>query len=194
MAGEECKDTVEDLFIPGVSDNTPCPVHRKVWIRKKDGREVCRYCMTGKPDEYYSKVFEVWPPDVTRFLRSHGQKFSAIPQHNPDCAYFVSRFAPHITSPKALGKYDILPGLSLKNQRIVFSVQAGPDVDEVYWFVGSKLVGQGKPEKQFFWNPEAGKWDVSVVDSHGRADKVTIWVFEKQGSRPMAGATGKGGK
>jgi penicillin-binding protein 1C len=178
-AGEECHDIVEDLFIPGVSDNNSCGVHRRVFIRKKDGREVCRYCMAGKPNEYYSKVFEAWPPDMTRFLRSRGQKFQAIPSHNQDCTHFFTRFTPHITSPKPQGKYEIQPGLPLKSQKVSFSVQAGPDVQEVYWFVGTHLVAQGKPDQVFYWNPQAGQWDVSVVDSRCRSDKVYIKVFEK---------------
>ncbi len=179
-AGDDCKDVIEDMFIPAVSDNHPCQVHRRVWIRKKDGKEVCRYCMTGKPEEYYSKIFEIWPPDVTRYLRSHGKKFEAIPRHNPDCAYFFSRFTPHIQSPKSEGKYEIQQGIPLESQRMTLSVQAGPDVDQVYWFVNGRLIAQGKPDKLFFWSPEQGKWEVSVLDSQGRADKVNILVYDKK--------------
>ncbi len=178
-AGEDCKNVIEDEFIPGVSDAQPCPTHRRVWVRKKDGREVCRYCMTGKSGEYDSKFFEVWPPDVTRFLRSHGGKFSPIPRHNPDCVYFFSRFKPRITSPKSQGKYELAAGISPESQKITLSVQAGPDVDEVYWFLNGQLISQGKPDKLFYWSPEAGKWEVSVVDSRGRADKVEVLVFGK---------------
>jgi penicillin-binding protein 1C len=179
-AGEDCKDVIDDDFIPGVSDNETCPIHRKVWIRKKDHREVCRYCMTGKPEDYYSKVFEIWPPDVTRFLRSHGAKFESIPKHNPDCTAFFSRFKPHITSPRPQGKYEIQPGIAMENQKIGLSVQAGPDVDQVYWFLNGRLVNQGKPDKLFFLTPQQGKWEVSVVDSRGRADKVNFLVFDKK--------------
>ncbi len=179
-AGEDCKDLIEDMFIPGISDNHPCQVHRRVWIRKKDGKEVCRYCMTGQPREYYSKIFEIWPPDVTRYLRSHGKRFEAVPKHNPDCAYFYSRFTPHIISPKTGGTYEIQQGIPLEHQRVTFSAQTGPDVDEVYWFVNGRLLGQGKPDKFFFWSPEQGKWDVSVLDSQGRADKVQILVFDRK--------------
>ncbi len=179
-AGPDCDDVVDDLFIPGVSDNTACPVHQKVWIRKKDGREVCRYCMTGPPTDYYSKIFEVWPPDVTRYLRSHGKRFDPIPRHNPDCAYFYSRFKPHITSPKSGVKYELQQDFGTENQKMSFSVQTGPDVDKVYWFVNGKLLGQSKPDQSFFWAPEQGKWEVSVLDSQGRADKVQILVFDKK--------------
>jgi penicillin-binding protein 1C len=179
-AGEDCKDVIEDEFIPGVSDTQTCQVHRRVWIRKKDGCEVCNYCMTGKPEEYYSKVFDVWPPDVTRFLRSHGTKFEPIPRHNPDCTSMTSRFAPHIVSPTPQGKYEIMPGIPLESQRISLSVQAGPDVEEVYWFLNGRLINQGKPDKTLFLNPEQGKWDVSVIDSRGRSDSVTFFVFDRK--------------
>lgn len=182
-AGDDCADVVDDYYIPGVSDNQACQVHRRVWLRKKDGREACRYCMTGKPGEYYSKVFEVWPPGVTQFLRSHGDKFAPIPPHNPDCVYFFSRFQPHITSPKADGRYEIQGGIPLGDQKVILTVQTGPDVDAVYWFVNGRPIGQGKPDKSFFWNPEEGKWEISVVDSRGRADKVAFTVFDKRGAR-----------
>lgn len=178
--GEECRELEEDDFIPGVSDNQPCPAHRRVWIRKKDGKEACRYCMTGKPEEYRSKVFEVWPPDVTRFLRSHGRKFEPLPKHDPGCPAFYSRFAPHIVSPKAEGRYEVRAGVPMENQRIAFSVQAGPDVEEVHWFLNGKLFCQSKPDKLNFWYPQAGQWEVSVLDSRGRADKVSILVFDKK--------------
>jgi hypothetical protein len=68
--------------------------------------------MTGKPLEYTSKVFELWPPDVTRFLRSHGKRFEPLPRHNPDCAYFFSGFSPHITSPRKEGAYELQESIS----------------------------------------------------------------------------------
>ncbi len=181
-AGDDCPESIDDYFIPGVSDNQPCPIHRRVWLRKKDGLEVCHYCMTGKPQDYQSRVFEVWPPDVTRFLRSHGQKFEAIPAHNPACAYFNQGEKPRLTSPNPEGHYELVSGIPLEDQKLTLSVQAGPDVDQVYWFVNGDLVAQSKPDQLSFWQLRPGRWDVSVIDSRGRADKTSILVTPSKDS------------
>lgn len=61
------------------------------------------------------------------------------------------------------------------------SVQAGPDVDQVYWFVNGELVAQSKPDQISFWQLQAGRWDISVIDSRGRSDKASVVVFPPGG-------------
>ncbi|HTA17490.1 MAG TPA: penicillin-binding protein 1C, partial [bacterium] len=73
--GPDCPDTEEDDYLPGVSSQEPCMVHRRLWVRKRDGLQVPLRCLTGPAVDYEEKVFAVWPPDVTRFLRLSGRAY-----------------------------------------------------------------------------------------------------------------------
>jgi penicillin-binding protein 1C len=178
--GPDCPSWEEDDYIPGVSHNETCPVHRKIWICKKDGVEVCLRCMTGKESEYRSKVIEVWPPEIAGFLRVRGRRFEAIPRHNPDCPNPPEKPAPRIVSPENGSLYVFSAGLPRNVQRVPLVAQASSDVKKLFWFVGGKPLGTALPDEALYWSPEPGWWDLSVVDSEGRSSAVTMHVEEKE--------------
>jgi penicillin-binding protein 1C len=182
--GPECPETEEDWFIPGVSRTDTCPVHKRVWIRKKDGVEVCLRCMTGKPSEYESRRWEVWPPEIAGFLRTQGKRYQPLPPHNPDCPAPPERPAPRIVSPEAGARYVLTKGLPRDAQRLALSAQASPDVKRLFWFVGEKPLGSVRPDGVIFWAPEPGDRVVSVLDSAGRSTAVTIRVDNLDSENP----------
>jgi penicillin-binding protein 1C len=178
--GEACPLGVDDPYIPGVSRREPCDVHRKIFIRKSDGREACFACMTGSNKAYQEKTVEVWPPDVQWFFRKSGKKHEVIPDHVPGCTRTLSRSGPRILSPSPGAQYEIKASLPLPAQRVALVAQSGADVGELYWFLGTRLIARGKPEEPLFWEPEPGRWEVTVVDSRGRSAMVSFSVFGKK--------------
>jgi penicillin-binding protein 1C len=181
-AGPACPQTRDDDYLPGLSDPQVCRVHQRLTLLKKGGFEVCPKCMTGKDADYLTKVFEVWPLDVTRFLRLRDGKVPALPQHNPACPLFSQRPGPHLLSPEDHGHYELNEILPDQAQRIALSAQAGPDARWLTWFVDGHLVAEGPPEQVHFWRPKPGKHKVSVIDSEGRAAVAEMdvqWKKEK---------------
>jgi len=182
--GPNCPQSEEDWYLPGISRTDPCPVHQKIWIRKKDGKEVCLHCMTGKPSEYRSRVVEIWPPEVAQFLKSSGQRYEPIPEHNPDCPDPPERPAPRVVSPDAGGRYVLTDALPRDVQRLGLAAQASPDAKALYWFKGKELLGKVRPDGMLFWALEPGEQVLSVVDSAGRAAAVTIEVEDLRKPAP----------
>jgi penicillin-binding protein 1C len=177
--GPDCPSWEEDDYIPGVSHNETCPVHKRIWIRKRDGVEVCLHCMTGKESEYSSKVVEVWPPEIAGFLRVRGRRFEPLPKHNPSCPNPPDRPAPRIVSPENGARYVFTEALPKNVQRVPLVAQAGSDATKLYWFVGGKPLGTTRPDEALYWSPEPGWWGLSVMDSEGRSSDVTLQVVAK---------------
>jgi len=178
-AGPFCgKQLKNDFFIPGISSERKCQVHKKITIRKKTGMQVCSRCMTGPKSDYKSKIVESWPGEIASFLRTRGHRYSAMPGHNPECTYYTQKQKPRIISPSDLSEYELVEHLPQDSQKIPLRAFVSQDSgEEVYWFAGKKLLYRGSADKTYFFAPDKGKCIISVVDSRGRSDSVTIRVY-----------------
>lgn len=179
-AGPSCKAKLSDLFVAGVSRNQPCSVHRRVWIRKKDGVEVCADCMTLSRSAYCEDVIEMWMPDVASFLRRKGRALAKRPPHNPECRSPQEEKGLQVRSPMSGGSYRLTDALSGGAQKIPLMVQSQSGAGYVYWFVDDKLVGQGSPDQTHYLTPTPGRHHLSVVDSRGHHDTVDFVVTRGQ--------------
>ncbi len=177
-----CPSTADDWAIAGVSDTLPCSVHQALWIRRSDGREVCPHCMAGDANLYTRKVYEIWPPELSRFFRSAHKGLRPLPEHNLACTFAADRQGPRIISPSGGLRYVIDPALPRESQRVPLAAQAGMDVKKLFWFDGDVLLHEGKPDETFFKSLDPGKQKLSVVDDRGRAD-VVEYVVEWKSDR-----------
>ncbi len=175
--GPYCKHLNNDFYIPGISSEKTCSVHKKIIVRRKDNVEVCPYCMKGDPACYCEKIIEYWPPDVISFLRKTGRKYSPVPEHNPNCDYYFVKDKPQIISPSKASVFEIDENLPMNIQKIPLKVHVAQDADKIYWFLGSQLIAQGKVDETYFFSPQRGKWIISAIDSKGRSDSVTIMIY-----------------
>ncbi len=178
-ASPDCKYVKDDYYIKGISSEKLCSIHKRIWIRKKDGLEVCPYCMNSNSDQYSSKVMEVWPIEAVSFLRSTGRKIERIPPHNPDCPHISAQNKPHIISISEGTVFIIDASASCENQLIPLKVQTAQDADKVFWFAGGKFLTNTGPDETVFYKPDIGNIKLSVMDSRGRSDSVTILVKKK---------------
>ncbi|MCP4131088.1 MAG: penicillin-binding protein 1C [bacterium] len=170
----------KDLFLPGISSEKQCRVHRRIRIAKKGNFQVCSNCLkrddSGKDSLYREEVVEYWPAEVVSFLRKTGRKYSSIPGHNPACERFFVKDKPRIISPSAAARYEIDETLPLESQKIPLKAFIAQDAHRVYWFLGSRLIGEGDVDEAFFLAPRRGEFIISAIDSKGRSDSVTIRV------------------
>jgi len=176
VAGPHCEKTLLDYYIPGVSSNRKCSIHKKIYVKKSNGVEVCRYCMSEHKDSYISYIVEIWPSDVASYMRRTGKECGHIPKHNPECTAFHVQDGLKIRSPLPHGFYAFTEEVPIDKQRIVLQAESSTDSETVYWFLDDTLVGQGSPDKKFYITPQAGEHTVTVIDSRGRNDAVKFTV------------------
>ncbi|MBI4976883.1 MAG: penicillin-binding protein 1C [Spirochaetes bacterium] len=175
--GRQCRTMTDDLYIPGISPESECDVHRVIRVRKSDGREVCAYCMTRDAAAYEDRTVLWYRPEVATYMRSRGLSIAQAPEHNDACEHYFVRGRPAITEPSAGAVYAIRETLPLAVQKIPLKANVGGDAGTVYWFIGSLLVAAGRPDERFFLTPKRGSWKISVVDAKGRSDSVTIKIY-----------------
>jgi penicillin-binding protein 1C len=178
-ASPDCPRVKDDYYIPGISSERVCTVHKKIWVRIKDNVEVCPYCMGADRSLYKEKLVEVWPPEVASFLRSTGRFIEPVPPHNPECIYYKNKEAPRILSIRDGMVFILNTSGNMENQKIPLRAQVAQDAVRIYWFAGDSLLTNVKPDDTVFYTPQAGLIKLTVVDSSGRSDSVTVRVLKK---------------
>lgn len=170
-----CQHRVQGGFIPGVSPITPCEIHREVLIDAATGLRVARD--DGKR-ELKHEIFEFWPPDLLEMF-----KLAGVPRKTPPAleasaeslAAADTGAVPKIVSPRSALVYT-LQASDASRQRIPLRADTAPGVNRVFWFAGSRFLGASDPATPVMWAASAGKWQVHVLDDHGRSAAVEIRV------------------
>lgn len=170
-----CQHRVQGGFIPGVSPITPCDIHREVLIDAATGLRVARE--DGKR-AVRREVYEFWPPDLLEMFRLAGVPRKTAPPLEANAETLVaadSSAVPKIVSPRAALVYTLQASDS-KRQTIPLRADAAPGVSRVFWFAGSRFLGASDPAVPLMWAASAGKWQVHVLDDHGRSAAVEMRV------------------
>jgi penicillin-binding protein 1C len=183
ISSDDCPQSTETLFIPGVSPINRCRIHRKIYIDTRTGYR------TNETEGSFirSEVREFWPSDVLEIFESAGLPRFSPPPYPPDTAANASAnsgFPPSIISPLANTAYIVRPrqaelaALSADSRfnQMVLLAAADQDAGELFWFANARFLGRAKPSERFVWTPEPGLWDISVVDSLGRSSGVKVRV------------------
>jgi penicillin-binding protein 1C len=50
------------------------------------------------------------------------------------------------------------------------------DVHKIYWFAGKKFIGQAGPNEFLGWDANAGDYEITALDDHGRAASRSVIV------------------
>lgn len=170
-----CQHRVQGGFIPGVSPITPCDIHREVLIDATSGLRVARE--DGKR-ELKREVYEFWPPDLLEMFKLAGVPRKTPPPLEPSAEALAAADAaaiPKIVSPRAALVYT-LQASDAKRQTIPLRADTAPGVNRVFWFAGSRFLGASDPASPVMWAASAGKWQVHVLDDHGRSAAVEVRV------------------
>ena len=173
-AGPFCGETVWAPYIPGVSPETPCSVHREIEIDRRSGLMVCSRCRGER--ETVKEVVEWWPPGVADFLRRRGLAAETVPSHNPECPAITGGGSPQIVSPRDGLEYHMRPGLPREDQQIAFRASAASGSRSVFWFLDGALVWRGPPGETLFLAPEPGAHTATVKDEGGRSATIRFVV------------------
>ena len=167
-----CPHTVDTWYIPGKSPIRVSDLHRAVAVNVATGRPACP---PYSPETTRFEVFEFWSSDMRKLFREAGVPRRAPPVL-PACATQDSAESPRIESPRLGVTYNLQP--SRPDGVIALEVGVAADVQSVFWFDGSALIGRGAVNAGAIpWRPAAdGMHLIRVIDDHGRAAERDVAV------------------
>lgn len=169
---EHCPNVVSDWFIPGVSPIKSLRIFREIWIDSATGLRACG----ADAENAQTQVFEFWPSDIELLFVEAGIKTKKAPPFLPECDKHLANTeedAPEITSPMLSLDYA-LQSNRLTETQIPFSALTSSDTAMLYWFVGNEFVGKVKADEPFMWKPKLGRFNVTVMDDHGRSANMRL--------------------
>jgi len=163
---KHCPSSIESWFIPGVSPIKVSNIYRKIPIDKATGLRACWH-RAGVTEV---KVYEFWPSDFLRIFNQAGIKLKTPPKYMSGCSMdqkSASGQMPVITSPQNTVEYVVNLN-SDESNLIPLVATVDPDVDQIYWFVDGKYVGNSIGRQAFLWQARPGSFQVRAVDDSGR--------------------------
>ena len=178
LPGRHCPQTVDAWFVPGVSPIKVSDVHRAIRVNNLTGERVCDY----NPQTSHEEVFEFWPSDILRVLRSAGVAVRRPPRWAAGCSLDVraaTGAAPQITSPSSRLTYQLRPDKD-GDEQLPLTAVTDADVRWLYWFANDSFIAKAARDEPVFWQPQAGNYDVLAVDDLGRSASTTLSVSVAQ--------------
>ena len=170
LPNEHCTQRVEGWFIPGVSPIKTCDVHREVLVDTASG---LRVSIDDGTRELRREVYEFWPGDILKLFEQAGVPRKTAPPFLPEIgSEFAGRtgHSPRIISPA--GKEILLAS----TKSVPLRAKVDSDVQKIYWFAGKKFIGQARPNEFVGWDADAGDYEITALDDHGRATSCSVIV------------------
>lgn len=164
-----CADTVETLFIPGVSPTRDSGVLRPLLIDRATGLRACDEA-SGETTTVY---WEFWSTEQRRIFAQAGIRKPLPPEWLPECRAAERRWSggtpPRILLPKKHVAYHHAGTASGRGIPLQASTEA--DAKRVHWFAGAVYIGVSAPDEILFWRPSVGQGLVELVavDDKGRS-------------------------
>jgi penicillin-binding protein 1C len=166
--------TVEALAATGSASLPVCTVHRRIWIDRVTGHELCTRCMAGREPE--SRVMAIWPPQAAAWLAHNSRTFAPRPPHLAECPGAARNAGPRIVRPRPGDNFVLTGERSLEAQKVALEATAPPPTGRLYWFLNGELVATAEPRQTAFLVPRPGTHSLRCADDFGRADWVTFTV------------------
>ncbi len=169
-----CDHTVEELYLPGISPNCKCKIHKSFYVDAKTGYRLCRSDLEQR--SYLRKVFEVWPPEVATWMERNGYPLEKVPPLLPVSQKLMAGSGPIIRSPDPTGEYRVRTGVSPEYQKILLDASVDNSVNRIFWFLDGKLTWSGDPSQKTFIRPEIGEHLLVCQDDQGRSTSVRLVI------------------
>ena len=174
-----CPQRAWTWFIPGKSPIRTSNVHRAIAVDTATGQAACG---PFDPARMRMQVFEFWPSDLMQAFAQAG-----IPRRRPpanaDCADLAAvgiGDPPRIQSPLRSTRY-MLRLSKPADSAIELRAAVDADVSRVFWFADGTYVATTAAGASGQWIPtREGRFRLSAVDDHGRADSRPVEVTVAQ--------------
>lgn len=173
-AGPHCAETTLDYYIPGVSSNKICDLHRVAVIDESTGLRVPDY-LRGTPG-VVEKTYVEWPSAVAAWYAATGVGNQNLPPLDPKYATKISGEPPRIVSPSGDRVYQLRKGVAPEHQKIALMAEAASSVKNLYWFIDGELIATSNPGETAFYTPKPGTHELACQDELGRIAKISLVV------------------
>ncbi len=173
-----CDASKTELYLPGISPQQECNIHKCVLVDDESGYRLCPHCREGH--RYHEVVYEQWPAQVATWMERNGYSIAQIPSHNPKCTSLADGEGPVIYSPLAKCDYKLRHGVDPKYQKILLDAKVSNSTANIFWFLDRDLIYSGPPTSQLFVTPTLGTHKLICMDDEGRSATVTLNVIEPQ--------------
>lgn len=171
LPAAHCTSTINDYFIPLISNSTLCDNMREVPV-SADGK--LSYCKNCQPENGYRKVlYKLVPPEMQAYYEENHLAYERIPPHNPACDKVFTEGAPTIRSPRNGSEYYIS---NSNPEPLQLSCDVTNDVKTVYWYINNRFYQKADARTKLFFEPAEGPVKVSCTDDKGRNTDVYIRV------------------
>ena len=170
LPNEHCTHRIEGWFIPGISPIKTCEVHREVLVDRATG---LRVPIDDGTRELKREVYEFWPSEFLTLFEKAGVPRRLPPPFLPETGSELAGrtgHSPRIISPA--NKEIVLAS----TKTVPLRAKVDGDVQKIYWFTGTKFIGQAGPEEFLGWDADAGDYEITALDDHGRASSCSVIV------------------
>lgn len=175
-----CRDTVETLFIPGVSPTRSSGILRPVLVDRATGLRSCPE--SDKPKD--TVMWEFWSTEQRQLFAMAGVTKAGPPEWLPACrpargpearngatgSLPPTGAAPRILLPKKHVTYhSAAPGAAAA---VPLRASTDADARRVHWFAGRSYIGESSPGETLVWRtPALGTVEIVAVDDLGRSTR-----------------------
>jgi penicillin-binding protein 1C len=170
---ELCRHRIKSLFIPGISPIKKCDIHRKIIIDEETGLR------TDRDGENTKQVIrEIWPSDMLALFREAGMPRPVPPPYEQslsDRTLKGRHLPPQIISPMGEAVYIQRLG-EVERKGIPLTASADGEAKEVFWFANGNFIGRATPQQTIMWYPDAGNYDVILLDDKGLSSDRAVTV------------------
>ncbi len=154
--------------LTGAATKQRCSVHQRVLARTGDGSV-----------RLSSRVYEIWPPRLARFLYRHGAPVDRVPAYDLQHMTGERYYKPVILSPQRNTVYVRRPDrLGRREHGIRLAGAVTNRVRRVSWFIDNRLIRQAKPYEDIIINPKPGSYVITLMDDVGGIARVRLKVTE----------------
>jgi penicillin-binding protein 1C len=170
LPNEHCTQRVEGWFIPGMSPIKTCDVHREVLVDRASG---LRVPIDDGTRELRREVYEFWPGEFLTLFEQAGVPRKTPPPFLPETGSELAGrtgHSPRIVSPAS--KEIVLASA----KTVPLRAKVDGDVQKIYWFAGKTFIGQAGPNQFLGWEADAGDYEITALDDHGRAGSCSVIV------------------
>lgn len=141
-----CPHTVSEEYLPGVSSEAPCAIHR---LAARDGSR---------------RVVTVWPRDVADSLASRKR---AEPAGRPSI---------EIVSPADGAEYVLPASNRTADRVLDLTARCGPDGATIFWFLDGELLAQSSCGESARWRMTPGRHELIACAANGASRRIQFSV------------------
>ncbi|HOX38928.1 MAG TPA: penicillin-binding protein 1C [Candidatus Brocadiia bacterium] len=149
--GSACGETVVGEYIPGVSSEFPCRIHRSI------------LCGNGREVEI------VWPKDAAAWMNAGRREAGRSGLES----------ALRIVSPRNGEQYMISPAPCDFSNELCLTAKTGAAVCEVFWFLDGELLAKGPSDRPVKWAMTPGEHELVCSNGLSSTDRIRFSVSDR---------------